>query len=63
MSTSTTSRLLPHLISLVILAAMVLAYFAPQLQGKEVQQTDVTQYHGMSKEIQEVYEKVKRVIR
>lgn len=48
---------LPHLISIIILLVVVIANFSPLFDGKIIQQSDVIQWKGMSKEIREYREK------
>lgn len=48
---------LPHLLSLVVLLVLVIAYFNPLLDGKVIQQSDVSQWKGMSKEVMDYREK------
>ncbi|WP_373058769.1 YfhO family protein [Zunongwangia sp. H14] len=43
-------RFLPHLLVLAGFVIIALAYFNPVLQGKEIFQSDIVQYIGMSKE-------------
>ncbi len=43
--------LLPHLLAIVIFVALPLAYFSPLLEGKQLEQHDIAQWTGMSKEI------------
>jgi hypothetical protein len=42
---------LPHLAAILVFFALSAAYFNPELQGKKLQQGDVVNYKGMSKEI------------
>lgn len=42
--------LLPHLIAFVVFIVVCLAYFNPVLSGKVLQQSDIMQWKGMSKE-------------
>jgi hypothetical protein len=44
-------KLLPHLIAIGCFLAITLVYFSPLLNGKQVQQHDIMQWTGMSKEI------------
>src|SRR6266542_5332300 len=44
-------KLLPHVVAVVIFIALACAYFYPQLEGFQLQQTDTEQSIGMSKEI------------
>ncbi len=46
-------KLLPYLISIVTFIIISLAYFSPVLDGKELFQSDIAQFRGMSKEIQD----------
>tara|TARA_R110002020_G_scaffold154714_2_gene334868 strand:+ start:4726 stop:7173 length:2448 start_codon:yes stop_codon:yes gene_type:complete len=46
-------KLLPHLMAVVAFIIISLAYFSPVLQGKEMYQSDIAQYRGMSKEQQD----------
>lgn len=45
--------MLPHAIAVVLFAAISLAYFSPQLQGKKLYQSDNVHFVGMSKEIKD----------
>ncbi len=40
----------PHLVVVLLLMAISLAYFSPVLQGKKIYQSDIVQYIGMAKE-------------
>ncbi|MEP7169814.1 MAG: YfhO family protein, partial [Bacteroidota bacterium] len=44
-------KLLPHLIAIGSFLAITLVYFSPIFSGKQVQQHDIMQWTGMSKEI------------
>ena len=44
-------RFIPHLAVVLIFLVVILAYFSPVLEGKRLQQSDITQWKGMSKEI------------
>ena len=45
-------KYLPHLVAIAAFLAISLFYFSPLLDGKkEIQQYDITQFKGMSKEI------------
>jgi len=43
-------KVLPHLLILVGFIILSLAYFSPVLQGKQISQSDIKQYIGMSKQ-------------
>ena len=43
-------KLLPHIACILLFMGIALAFFYPILQGKEMQQIDIEQYIGMSKE-------------
>ena len=43
----------PYLIALATFIIVSLAYFSPVLEGKKIFQSDIAQYKGMSKEIQD----------
>ncbi|MFH2094975.1 MAG: YfhO family protein [Bacteroidota bacterium] len=45
------SDILPHLVAVVLFLAISFAYFSPVFDGKEIKQSDVMNYYGMSKEI------------
>ncbi len=45
--------LYPHLIAIVVFLALTLAYFSPILEGKALEQHDIAQFLGMSKEIRD----------
>lgn len=49
-------NLIPHLIAVLIFAAIAGIYFGPELQGKKLAQSDITQFKGMSKEIMDYRE-------
>jgi hypothetical protein len=42
---------LPHLAAIAVFFALSAAYFAPELSGKKLDQADIANYKGMSKEI------------
>ncbi|MBI5218220.1 MAG: YfhO family protein [Bacteroidia bacterium] len=44
-------QLLPHIVAVVIFLAVSYIYFAPQMQGKTLMQSDMRNYWGMSKEV------------
>jgi hypothetical protein len=44
------SKLLPHVVAVVLFGIIALAYFYPVLQGKQIFQSDIVQYTGMAKE-------------
>lgn len=46
-------KLLPYSIALVAFIFVALAYFSPVLEGKKIQQGDITQFIGSSKEIKD----------
>jgi len=50
-------KLLPHFIIVAVFAALALAYMQPLLQGKELFQSDIVNFLGMSKEIADFREK------
>ena len=41
----------PHVIAVLIFIVISLAYFYPLLEGKKLEQSDITQFRGMAKEI------------
>ena len=43
-------KILPHIACILLFMGIALAFFYPVLQGKEMQQSDIVQYIGMSKE-------------
>ncbi|NOR28645.1 MAG: YfhO family protein [Lutibacter sp.] len=43
----------PYLIAIAIFVFVAVAYFSPILQGKKIQQSDITQFIGSSKEIKD----------
>jgi len=43
----------PYLIAIVVFVFVSVAYFSPVLQGKKIQQSDITQFIGSSKEIKD----------
>jgi len=44
-------KILPHIICLLVFAGMAMAYMHPLLKGKELLQSDIVNFKGMSKEI------------
>lgn len=44
-------KAVPYLIAIVTFIVVSLAYFSPVLEGKKIQQSDITQFKGSSKEI------------
>lgn len=40
----------PHVVAVVLFLVVTYAYFSPLLEGKQIKQSDVTNYYGMSKE-------------
>lgn len=48
--------ILPHLTAVLIFLGLSVAYFYPQLQGKSLNQSDITQHKGMAKEYQDYKE-------
>jgi hypothetical protein len=48
--------LLPHLLAVLLFAVLAGIYFGPELQGKKLAQSDITQFKGMSKEIMDYRE-------
>ncbi len=44
---------IPYIIAILIFVIASLAYFSPVLKGKKIQQSDITQYIGSSKEIKD----------
>lgn len=46
-------KIWPHLVSIVIFIVLASMYFAPQLQGKKIQQSDIMQYRGMASEVRD----------
>lgn len=50
---TTLGKLLPHLAAVLIYAAIALAYFYPQLQGKRLSQHDINMWLGSAQELLE----------
>jgi hypothetical protein len=48
---------IPHIAAIALFAVLTLIYFKPLLSGKELNQHDITQHKGMSKEIADFREK------
>lgn len=48
--------ILPHLAAILLFIGLSAAYFYPQLQGKSLNQSDITQHKGMAKEMQDYRE-------
>ena len=49
----TLKKLTPYIVALVAFILTALAYFSPVLEGKKILQSDIVQFTGMSKEIQD----------
>lgn len=47
----------PHVVAVVLFLALTFAYFSPLLEGKKIQESDVMQYYGASKEATDYKEK------
>lgn len=47
------SQLLPYIVAIVSFIAIAGFYFAPQFEGKSLQMHDITQYEGMSHDIEQ----------
>lgn len=47
------SKLLPHIIAIVVFVIVSVIYCKPALEGKVLQQSDVTHWKGMAKDIQD----------
>ena len=50
-------KLLPHVLAVIIFLILAYSYFSPLLEGKEISQSDITHYKGMSKEVRDFREK------
>ncbi|MFO7922131.1 MAG: YfhO family protein [Bacteroidales bacterium] len=50
-------KALPHITAFLLFLVISLAYFHPLLEGKQLLQSDITQFRGMSKEIVDYREK------
>lgn len=50
-------KFLPYIAAIVIFLVITLIYFSPLLEGKRIQQSDIMQFKGMSKEIADFREK------
>ncbi len=46
-------KILPYLITILTFVVVSLVYFSPVLKGKELFQSDIAQFRGMAKEVQE----------
>ena len=44
-------KIAPYLIAIILFMVVSIAYFSPVLEGKKIQQSDITQFKGSSKEI------------
>src|SRR5215510_6250711 len=57
-SSSIVQKLLPHIIAIAVFAVITIMYFSPMiLDNKEISQSDIIQFKGMSKEILDFREK------
>ena len=48
-------KAIPHLIAIVAILLINIAYFYPQLEGKVVQSGDIVSYNGAAKELQDMH--------
>jgi hypothetical protein len=46
-----TGKYLPYIVGIIIFLAITLIYFSPTLEGKKIRSSDLIQFKGMSKEI------------
>ena len=46
----TLKKILPHIVAVLLFITASVLYFSPILQGKQIKQSDITQYIGMSKQ-------------
>ena len=46
-------KLFPYAIAIAVFAIISLLYFNPVLSGKQIKQSDITQFIGMSKEVKD----------
>ena len=53
-------KLLPHIIAIAIFLVVALIYCKPALEGKVLQQHDITQWKAMAKDVYDVKEKNRR---
>lgn len=54
-SKSVLQKIAPHLFAIVCFLLVTFTYFSPLIEGKVLQQNDVQQYKGMSKELSDYY--------
>ncbi len=47
----------PYLVAIIVFLAITFTYFSPLLEGKKLNQHDITMFKGMSKEIVDFREK------
>src|SRR6056297_2974371 len=50
-------KLVPHIVAIVIFIGLSYSYFSPLLEGQDIQQSDITHFKGMSKEVRDYREK------
>ena len=50
-------KIVPHIIAILAIVLINSLYFLPQFEGKVMQQSDVTVYKGMSKELKDYKQK------
>jgi len=55
-------KFLPHLVVFLLFIIASLAYFSPVLSGKKIFQSDIAQYNGMSRQLQDVREETGKEI-
>ncbi len=48
---------LPHFVAVVLFLIITYSYFSPLLEGKQIKQSDVANFQGMSKESSDYYDK------
>lgn len=52
-SISQLKKVLPHLFAILVFLIISYSYFNPLLEGKEIQQSDIVHYKGISKEVRD----------
>lgn len=53
MNNPLTRQLLPHVVAILVMLVICLAYFYPTLEGKVLQQSDIINWTGMAKEVKD----------
>jgi len=55
-------KITPYIVALIVFIFVAILYFSPILEGKKIQQGDITQFIGSSKEIVDFRKEQRRTL-